>query len=211
MSLFDQALDQYCIDHSSPMGDLLLELERETNLKTLAPQMMSGPIQGHLLMTICRMLKPKTIIELGTFTGYACLCMALSTSDDCKITTVEVNPELKAISQKYFKLASKEHKINSIQGKAEDFLKENHVRYDLAFIDAGKQNNRLYFDLLLPRMNIGGYILIDNTLWSGKVLYPTQDRLTGILKEFNTYISKLSGIRLHMLPIRDGLTIIEVL
>ncbi len=211
MSLFNQEMDQYCSDNSSQLNEVLIALERDTHLKTLAPQMMSGPTQGHLLMTICKMLKPKSIIELGTFTGYASLCMAYSTEDDCKITTIEVNRELQHISQKYFIKSGLDHKITSIQGKAEEYLKHHDQQYDLAFIDAGKQNNRLYFDLLIPRINAGGFILIDNTLWSGKVLYPSKDRMTTLLKAFNQYLTTLDNIRVHILPIRDGLTMIEVL
>lgn len=210
MKIVNNDIEQYCIQHSNAVHPVLIELERETYLKTLAPQMLSGPLQGQFIKMLCQIHKPLSILEIGTFTGYASICMALGSPKNAHILTIEVNPELKHISDKHFKLAKVDHKITSLHANAAIYLKKHpELRFDLVFIDAGKLHNALYYDLVFDQLNPGGIILVDNTLWSGKVLDPTSDKTTRCLHEFNVKLSKDPRVEKLILPFRDGLSIVR--
>lgn len=212
MKIVDIEIEKYCTDHSSEIHPALHSLERETNLKTLAPQMLSGALQGQFIKMLCEIHRPLHILEIGTFTGYATICMALGSPSEAHILTLEVNPELKYISNLYFQKAGVNHKITSLNVDAAVYLKEHSdLRFDMVFIDAGKLHNALYYKLIFDQLNPGCIILVDNTLWSGKVLDPLSDRTTQCLHEFNVMLREDPRVEKLILPFRDGLTVIRKL
>lgn len=201
-------LTDYCLNHSSSPTDILKELERETNLKTLAPQMISGPLQGLLLTFISKMIKPKSILEIGTFTGYSTICLAQGLAEGGKLITIDSNRELAPISEEYFKKAGIELKVEQLTGDAKEILPEVDEKFDLVLIDAGKQDYALYYDLVIEKVNSGGFILADNVLWSGKVTQEIKDNDTATIDDFNNKIREDDRVEKLMLPIRDGITLI---
>ncbi len=207
---FAEVLHRYCKEHSSNPEELLGSLERETHLKTLAPQMISGPLQGKLLEFFSKMIQPKNILEIGTFTGYSALCLAKGLQDGGKLTTIEVNKELQPIINKYIQLAGYNEQIQLVIGKAEEWiptLPNDH--FELIFIDAGKKQYHEHYELVLPKLKSGGWILCDNVLWSGKVIHPNADKETNAIHAFNEYIAKDGRVEKVLLPLRDGLYIIR--
>lgn len=207
---FAEVLHRYCKEHSSDPEELLGSLERETHLKTLAPQMISGPLQGKLLEFFSKMIQPKYILEIGTFTGYSALCLAKGLQDGGKLTTIEVNKELQPIINKYIQLAGYNEQIQLVIGKAEEWiptLPNDH--FELIFIDAGKKQYHEHYELVLPKLKSGGWILCDNVLWSGKVIHPNADKETSAIHAFNEYIAKDGRVEKVLLPLRDGLYIIR--
>jgi predicted O-methyltransferase YrrM len=202
-------LTKYCEKHTSLPTEVLYELERETNLKTLAPQMLSGHLQGALLTMLSKMQQPKTILEIGTFTGYAAICMAQGLTEDGVLHTIEANEELGHIIQKYIEKAGLKGKIISHMGKAEEVIPTVDLNYDMAFIDAGKRFYELHFNMIIDRMNPGGLIIADNILWSGKVTLKEHDKDTSIIHSFNEKIHNDPRIENVMLPIRDGLLLMR--
>ncbi len=206
----DNNIWQYCEAMSSPCSSLLDELERETHLKTLAPQMMSGRLQGRILSLLSKLVGPEQILEIGTFTGYGTLCLAEGLGQNGKITTIEVNPELTAISEKYFEASEFKDKIKAHSGDAIELIPSLSELYNLVYIDAGKKDNAQYLELILPRLNPGGIILIDNVLWAGKVLDPnTVDIKTQTIQAFNKMISEDERLEVVLIPIRDGLSVLR--
>lgn len=201
-------ITNYCEKLSSPPSDLLIQLERETNLKTLAPQMISGHVQGFLLSLISEWIKPENILEIGTFTGYGTLCLAKGLTEDGTLHTIEVNPELTAISRKYFQLAGIDQKVRHYVGDAQLIIPDIDELFDMVFIDAGKREYQLHYDLVFDKVKPGGIILADNVLWSGKVSDSKVDKDTKILKAFNQKIKDDDRVRNLLLPIRDGLMIV---
>ena len=200
-------INKYCEAHTSPVQDVLLRLERETNLKTLAPQMASGPYQGKLIELLVRMARPKMVLEIGTFTGYSSICIGLALSEDAILHTIEANRELQFISQKYIKEAGLENKIVSHVGDALSLIPTLDAKFDMVFIDAGKRDYAQYFDLIIYKINPNGIILADNVLWSGKVVDSKKDNDTNIIDAFNKKIHEDERVENITLPIRDGLTI----
>ena len=202
-------LSKYCIEHSSIPSEVLDSLERETHLKTLSPQMISGPLQGQLLALISHMVGPRHILEIGTFTGYATICLAQGLKSGGKITTIESNKELKWLAIKYFSEAGILDKVDYINGDARKMIKSLDQHFDLVFIDAGKQDYAYYYDEVFDKVNSGGVILVDNTLWSGKVVSIQKDNDTEIMDHFNKKIASDTRVEVVILPIRDGFTIIR--
>jgi len=200
-------LNKYCEEHTTPPSPLLNDLLRETHLKTLAPQMASGHLQGALLSFISQMIRPKSILEIGSFTGYATLCLLKGLAADGIIHTVEVNQELAYIIKKYVRRANAQDRIQLHIGKAQEIVPTLDTTFDLVFIDAGKMHYPQYYDLVIDRVNVGGYLLADNVLWSGKVLKDTKDRDSEILDFFNKKIQNDPRVENILLPIRDGLMI----
>jgi len=209
-NLSQKEIWEYCAKHSSKESDLLLELERETYLKTLAPQMMSGSLQGRMLSMISKLTRPSNILEIGTFTGYGTLCLSEGLRPMGKITTLEVNKELQNISSKYFLKSPFKDQIHSILGNALDIIPELLGPFDLVYIDAGKQNNADYLELVISKMEKNGLILIDNTLWSGKVIQSAKDQKTLGIDLFNKKVLSDSRLEALILPIRDGLSILRL-
>ncbi len=198
-------IEQYCEKHTTPPSPLLDALLRETHLKTLAPQMASGHLQGTLLRFLSRMIQPATVLEIGSFTGYATLCLLEGLLPKGKIHTIEVNPELAYLVRKYIERAGATDRIQLHLGDAKKIIPTIDATYDLVFIDAGKMNYPQYYDLIIDRVNPGGYILADNVLWDGKVIRTEKDRDSEILDFFNKKIHQDPRVENILLPIRDGL------
>lgn len=209
MKIADLDILRYCREHSTPASEVLYQLERETHLKTLAPQMLSGPLQGQLLSFISKMLRPRAVLEIGAFTGYAAICLAQGLPQNGVLHTIEVNPELEYLIRKYIQKANLEDKVILHIGNAENIVPLLDFHWDLVFIDAGKNYNALYYDLVIERLRPGGIILVDNVLWSGKVLQPEQDRDTAVIHRFNEKIRADERVENLLLPLRDGLMMIR--
>jgi len=209
MHFLPEKLDEYVVAHSEAEPELLQQLTRETYQKILQPIMLSGPYQGRVLSMISKLINPKTILELGTFTGYATLCLAEGLQADGEIHTIDVNEELVDFQRKYFDKSAYGKQIHQHLGNALDIIPELDKTYDLVFIDADKPNYVNYFHLIIDRMNPGGIILSDNVLWHGKVIEPLneKDTSTKAVLEFNTLLKNDDRIETVLLPIRDGLTV----
>ena len=199
---------RYCETHSTDPNPVLRELERETHLKTLAPQMMSGPLQGQVLRLFSQLQQGQLYLEIGTFTGYAALCIAGGMPTGAVLHTIEVNKELEYIIRKYIKRAKYEDRIRLHIGNAQDIIPMINGDFDLVFIDAGKQHNTLYYELTLDRTKSGGILLIDNVLWSGKVLEEHKDKDTEMIDSFNKKVQGDDRVENVLLPIRDGLMVV---
>jgi caffeoyl-CoA O-methyltransferase len=198
----------YCEAHTTALPDYMIALERETHLKTLAPQMLSGPIQGQLLKLISQMIRPVRVLEIGTFTGYSAICLAYGLADDGVLHTIEVNPELETIIRKYVGLAGFEHKIKLHMGDAAEIIPTLEGPFDLVWIDAGKMHYAMYYDLIIDKVSPGGYILADNVLWDGKVYAKnTKDKDGLALQAFNEKIHHDKRVENVILPVRDGIMI----
>jgi predicted O-methyltransferase YrrM len=185
----------------------LKELERQTFLKTLAPQMISGYYQGRLLSIISHMIRPKQILEIGTFTGYSALCLAEGLAEDGMLHTIEINPEYQKISRKYISEAGLDSKITLYSGDALEIIPQLNYKFDLVFIDASKVSYSHYFGLIINKTSTGGFILADNMLWSGKVLQDDSDADTVALRNFARELQDDIRLQNILLPIRDGLMI----
>lgn len=201
------AIHQYCTDHSTPQSDLLYRLDRETHLKTLAPQMSSGELQGRFLSLLSKLMRPQHILEIGTFTGYATLCLAEGLPPNGKISTIEVNPEIRHISEKYFRQSGYRKQIVSYTGDAQDIIPTLATPFDLVFIDAGKNHNDLYYEMVLPLVKTGGLIITDNVLWRNKVVLGATDRDTQVIHAFNEKVQHDERVENILLPLRDGVLI----
>lgn len=197
----------YCEAHTTPQSPIFYELERETHLKTLAPQMLSGAVQGQFLRLLCQIQQPKTALEIGTFTGYAALCIAEALPQNGTLHTIEANPELEYIIRKYINKAGLEDKIQLHLGQAENVIPNLSTNFDFVFMDAGKQYYLTHYKLVIERLNPGGLLIADNVLWSGKVLLPDPDADTQIIQAFNEMIQQDDRVENIMLPLRDGVTI----
>jgi predicted O-methyltransferase YrrM len=209
MYFLPENLDDYIVAHSQEEPELLQQLTRETYQKILQPIMLSGPYQGRVLSMISKLKSPKTILELGTFTGYATLCLAEGLQSEGHIDTIDINEELIDFQRKYFDKSEYGKHIHQHLGSALDIIPKLESTYDLVFIDADKPNYSNYFRLVVDKMNTGGIILSDNVLWHGKVVEPLdeKDNSTKAVLEFNTLLREDSRIETVMLPIRDGLTV----
>ena len=213
MQTIGNALLEYTELHSTGDSKLLEKLRRETFQKVLHPRMLSGPLQGRLLSLISKLIRPKKILELGTYTGYATLCLSEGLVQDGDIHTIDKNEELIAIQNKYFKASGRRSNIHQHLGEALSIIPQLEGPFDLVFIDADKENTQAYFDLSIERVPSGGLILTDNVLWSGKVLDSSDkdDRDTLALQEFNHKVANDSRVESLMLPLRDGITLSRVL
>ena len=207
MNFISDQLQQYIDDHSMKESDLLKALDRETHQKVLQPRMLSGLYQGRLLALLAKMIGPKKILEVGTYTGYATLCMAEGLTTGGSIDTVDHNEELTDMQRRYFDQSPYGSQIIQHLGEAKDILKSLTGPYDLVFLDADKENYPRYFDLIIDKLEMGGVILSDNVLWSGKVLEKATDETTSALQEYNHKINTDVRVETVVLPIRDGLTI----
>ena len=207
-------LDQYISDMSSPQGELLHELERETYLRVINPRMISGHIQGKLLEMLVRMLRPKRILEIGTFTGYSALSMAAGLEEGAIIDTCEVDDELEALAQSFFDRSPHGHKIKMHIGSALELAPKMGKQFDLVFIDGDKREYPAYYNMLMDKglVHSGSIMLADNILWYGKVVQPVahNDRHTEALIEFNRMVVEDDRVESVILPLRDGINIIRV-
>ena len=207
MNFISNQLQQYIDDHSMEESDLLKALDRETHQKVLQPRMLSGSYQGRLLALLAKMIGPKKVLEVGTYTGYATLCMAEGLTTGGSIDTIDHNEELADMQRRYFDQSPYGSQIVQHLGEAKDILKTLAGPYDLVFLDADKENYPHYFDLIIDKLETGGILLSDNVLWSGKVLEKATDEATSALQEYNHKINTDLRVETVVLPIRDGLTI----
>ncbi|MBO5234193.1 MAG: class I SAM-dependent methyltransferase [Alistipes sp.] len=211
-------LEKYIHDHTSPEEELLHELDRETNLRVVQPRMISGHIQGKLLEMLVRMHQPRTILEIGTFTGYSALCMAAGLEEGAVLHTCEVEDELEPLSQSFFDRSPHGHKINLHIGSALDIAPTLGCEFDMVFIDGDKREYPEYYRMLMgdngnkPLVHSGSVMIADNILWYGKVVQPVahNDRHTQALIEFNHIVREDERVESVIVPIRDGLNLIYV-
>lgn len=209
MSFFEEQcpeMDRYLENHTSAEPEILKRLRKETFQKTTQPHMISGYLQGRLLAILSKMINPKNILEIGTFTGYATLCLAEGLSADGKITTLDINEELAYLPKKYFQESEHSGQIDFQLKDAKAFLKETDEFFDFVFVDADKENYVEYFNLIKPRIKSGAVVLFDNVLWYGKVLEEDpKQKSTQIIQELNDLIAKDEDFENLILPLRDGL------
>lgn len=207
----ENALEEYISAHIEPESNLLKSLYRETNIKLLNPRMASGHIQGRLLKSFVQMIKPKSVLELGTFTGYATLCMAEGLPEDGHIDTIEIDDELESFIKRWIAKSPYSNKISLHIGDALEIVPRLEKDFDLIFLDAEKREYPDYYKRLFKYLKVGGYIIADNTLWDGHVVDPeySKDRQTKAIKEFNDIVAADTRVTVSIVPIRDGLTLIR--
>lgn len=213
MHFLSEQLEDYVARHSEDEPELLAQLNRETHLKILQPRMLSGHFQGRVLSMLSKLIRPRHILEIGTYTGYATLCLAEGLADGGTIDTLDNNEELCDFQRKYFDASPWGTQITQHLGDALDILPTLSKSYDLVFIDADKENYPYYFEAVIPMMTKGGVILSDNVLWSGKVLDEVKgnDKSTQVLLAYNALLKRDPRVETVLLPIRDGLTVSRVL
>lgn len=213
MNFLPQELDDYIVNHSEDEPILLQELSRETWQKILTPRMLSGHFQGRVLSMLSKIIHPKVILEIGTYTGYSALCLAEGLAKNGILHTIDKNEELLDFQKKYVDKSDFKNQIKLYSGKALDIIPTIDQKFDLVFIDADKPNYVNYFHAIIDRMNVGGIILSDNVLWSGKVIEEVgvKDESTKVLIEYNKLLKEDPRIETVLFPIRDGLTVSRVL
>ena len=212
MSYFEELhpeMDRYLEDTASVEPEILKRLRKETFQKTTQPHMISGYLQGRLLSLISKMISPKNILEIGTFTGYAALCLAEGLQKDGKLTTLDVNEDLAYIPKKYFAESEFASQIEFRLENALDFLKNSSETFDLIFIDADKENYPEYLQLVKPRMKSGSVLMIDNVLWYGKVLDEKGNKQTEQIKLVNKLVAEDADFENVILPLRDGIHLVR--
>ena len=213
MHFISSELEDYAANHSENEPALLADLNRETYQKILQPRMLSGHFQGRVLSMLAKLINPQHILEIGTFTGYATLSLAEGLRENGTLDTIDINEELHDFQKKYFDLSDWKGQIIQHVGNALDIIPTLGKKFDLAFIDADKENYPNYFNMIVPLMNKGGIILSDNVLWSGKVLEPLKpnDKSTKVLLDYNKLLKDDPRVETVLLPIRDGLTVSRVI
>lgn len=207
----NRQLENYILQNIDREDPVLQELNRETHLKVIQPRMLSGHLQGLILTMLSKMITPKNILEIGTFTGYSAICLAKGLAEGGKLITIEIDDELETIAAKYFKKAGIENSVQQIIGDANNVIPTLNEMFDLVFIDGDKRTYSNYYNLVFAKVNPGGYLIADNTLWSGKVVQPQElnDLYTKGINEFNELIQNDLRVEKVILPIRDGMTIIR--
>ncbi len=212
MNFLPERLENYVETHSEDEPKVLQELSRETHIKVLQPRMLSGHFQGRILSLFAKLIEPRNILEIGTYTGYSAICLAEGLQKDGKLHTIDINEELKPIQDKYFEKSGFGEQIIQHVGNALEIIPTLEATFDLVFIDADKDNYPNYFDLIIEKMNSGGVILSDNVLWSGKVLEKTAkgDVDTAALKVYNKKLKDDKRVKTILFPIRDGLSVCRV-
>ena len=212
MNFLPEKIDDYSVSHSQKEPQILQELTKETWQKVVNPRMLSGAFQGRVLSMISKLIQPKNILEIGTYTGYSAICIAEGLQEHASIDTIDKNEELADLQNKYFEKSGFRNKIIQHVGLALEIIPTIHKKFDLVFIDADKSNYVNYFHLMVDKMNSGGVILSDNVLWSGKVVeeLSPKDLDTKVLLEYNKLLNSDDRIETVLLLIRDGLTISRV-
>lgn len=212
MNFIPEALDEYAVKHTQAEPDLLAQLSRETFQKVLQPRMLSGHYQGRLLSLLSKIIAPKRILEVGTYTGYSALCLAEGLHPEGELHTIDINEELADLQKKYFDLSPYKNQIHPHLGNALEILPKLSGKFDLVFMDADKPNYPEYFDLIIEKINPGGILLTDNVLWSGKVIEDIKedDLSTKALLEYNKKVAEDTRLETILLPVRDGLSISRI-
>jgi len=209
--MFSQELEEYAKFMSDPELPVLQRLNRETNAKILRPRMLSGHLQGKLLEFISTLKKPRRVLEIGTYTGYSAISLAQGLTEDGVLHTIDINPELENFTRSFIVEAGLESKIVQHVGNALEIIPTINERFELVFIDADKENYVNYLEMVLPKLEPDGIILVDNVLWDGKVVMdpiPDDVDTMGIVR-FNEHVKNRGGIKKFILPFRDGLMVIE--
>jgi len=204
-------IDKYILNHIDAEDEILNELDRDTHLNVLGARMISGHLQGQVLTMLSKMIRPKAILEIGTFTGYSAICLAKGLQENGKLITIEIDDELKNRAKKYFEKAGILQNVVQLIGPALEIIPTLNETFDLVFIDAHKPEYPDYYRAVFEKVNYGGYIIADNTLWSGKVIEtpPEDDDFTKGIIEFNSIIKNDNRVEKVILPLRDGMTIIR--
>lgn len=212
MEFISEDLLNYCQNHSTAEHPVLKKLNRYTHANVMQPRMLSGHLQGSFLTMLTHMIKPQNILEIGTYTGYSAICMAQALQPQGKLITIDVNPELEHVIHKHIEKAGLQNKIKFIVGDAYQIIRTLDVTFDLVFIDADKHNYLNYYNLVMDKLNPGGYIIADNVLWSGKVLNANdvfKDKDTKAIDEFNKFVANDNRVTCVLLPVRDGLMLVR--
>ena len=207
MEFINKEIEDYISNHTNKESDLLSKLNRETWAKVLMPRMLSGHIQGQVLSLFSNITNPTNIIEIGTYTGYSALCLAEGLKADGELHTIDINEEHTMVAEKYFNKSKFSKNINQYIGNAIDIIPKINKKFQLAFIDADKENYSNYFDLLIDKIDINGIIIADNVLWSGKVTKSTMDKETKELDSYNKKVNSDPRVENVLLSVRDGLMI----
>ena len=207
MEFLPKEIDDYVLRHTPKESEILSQINRETHLKVMQPRMLSGHFQGQLLKFLVEMIQPKSILEIGTYTGYSAISMAEGLPENGILTTIDTNVELEKMIDSFVCKAELKNKIVQLTGNALEIIPTLNESFDLVFIDADKRNYKNYLDLVIDKVNSGGYILTDNVLWSGKVTLP-EDKMdldTKLIDEYNDYVQSHPKLKSIFLPVRDGL------
>ncbi|WP_299015082.1 O-methyltransferase [uncultured Polaribacter sp.] len=212
MHFLPEKIEDYVVNHSQEEPQILKDLTRETWQKVLNPRMLSGAFQGRVLSILTKIINPKNILEIGTYTGYATLCFAEGLPKNGKIITIDKNEELETLQNSYFEKSGYRNQITQFVGNAIEIIPTLQEKFDLVFIDADKSNYSNYFNLIIDKMNAGGIILSDNVLWSGKIVekLDPKDKDTKALLAYNKLVNQDTRVETVLLPIRDGLTLSRV-
>lgn len=207
----NKELEDYILNHTETEESVLQDLTRETHVKMLRPRMLSGHLQGKFLKMTCQMIRPLRILEIGTYTGYSAISMAMGSSDDCVVHTIDCNDELEQFTRKFIKRSGCEDRIKFHIGDALEIIPQINEKFDLVFIDADKRQYIEYFEAIFPKVNQGGFILADDVLWDGKVVSETEskDKQTQGIIAFNEFVQKDERVENLLLPIRHGLMMIR--
>jgi predicted O-methyltransferase YrrM len=206
--IISPAIQQYCDDHTQPESEVLKKLTRHTFANVLQPRMLSGHFQGRLLSMFSHMIKPKYILEIGTYTGYSAICLAEGLQEGGRLITIDVNPEQEDNIHRFIEEAGMKNSIQFIVGDAYNIIKTLPYKFDLIFIDADKPNYLKYYNQAMDCLNVGGYVIADNVLWSGKVVDEKsllKDNDTQLLDSFNKHLHNDQRLEHILLPVRDGL------
>lgn len=209
MDFLDDKIDDYVVAHTSKESNLLYDLNRQTHLNVLQPRMLSGHLQGRVLSMLSRMIQPKSILEIGTYTGYSALCLAEGLHEEGKLITIDVNYELEDMVRTYIDKAGLTDKINFRIGEALEIIPTLNEQFDIVFIDADKPNYINYYHAIFDKVKSGGYIIADNVLWSGKVVEPYEklDKDTQVIVDYNKLVLEDERVENVLFPIRDGLMV----
>ena len=212
MNFFSPELQKYSESHTTPESTILKRLDRDTHLKALYPRMISGHFHGRVLSMLTHMIKPKRVLEIGTFTGYSAICLAEGLPPDGEIITIDKNRELEDMVREYLENAGMAKQVKYLLGDAMEVIPTLQETFDLVFLDADKENYSNYFNLIIDKVPSGGYILADNVLWYGKVLEnksQKNDRETQAIIDFNRLVHNDPRVENVLMPIRDGLMILR--
>ena len=208
MDFLDPLLEKYVCENTANESDLLKKINRETHLEVLQPRMLSGHLQGRVLSMFSKMIQPDRILEIGTYTGYSALCLAEGLTPNGKLVTIDINEELAPRVRRYFAASEFSSQIDYLIGDAMELIPTLNEKWDIVFIDADKDNYINYYHLVFPMVNVGGYIIADNVLWSGKVIDSSQnDKDTQLLREYNLLNHEDERVEEVLFPIRDGLMV----
>lgn len=209
MNFLPDDLEKYTEDHTSPESDLLARINRETHLEVLMPRMLSGHLQGRVLSAFSHMIRPTCILEIGTYTGYSAICLAEGLEADGKLYTIDINEELEDRVRKYLAEAGLADRVEFLIGDAREIVADLDIQPDLVFIDADKRSYQQYYDMVIDKVKKGGFILVDNVLWSGKVAGDHQDKDTANMRAFNHMVQEDPRVENVLFPVRDGLMVIR--